>query len=70
MATFDQSITSPSHVTRYWYDFADQVLDGHQVTQDEAVEMLVSADDALLDLLGGAYRVRRRYFGNNVQLYF
>ena len=70
MATSHQSIKSPSAVTRNWNDFADQVLDGHQVTQDEAVEMLVSADDALLDLLGGAYRLRRRYFGNTVQLYF
>jgi biotin synthase len=32
--------------------------------------MLRANDEELLDLLGGAYRLRRRYFGNRVQLYF
>ena len=32
--------------------------------------MLECPDDELLDLLAAAYRVRRRWFGNQVQLYF
>ena len=32
--------------------------------------MLEAADDELLDLLAAAYRVRRRWFGNRVQLNF
>ena len=32
--------------------------------------MLAAPDEELLDLLAAAYRVRRRYFGRTVQLYF
>ena len=32
--------------------------------------MLECPDEELLDLLAAAYRVRRRWFGNQVQLYF
>ena len=52
-----------------WNDLADRVLDGYQLTAEEAVAILQSPDDELLDLLAAAYRVRRRYFGKSVQLY-
>lgn len=53
-----------------WGDLADRVLEGYQLTADEAVSVLSAPDDELLDLLAAAYRVRRRYFGRTVQLYF
>lgn len=53
-----------------WNDLADRVLAGHELTFDEALAVLASPDEQLLDLLAAAYRVRRRYFGNRVQLYF
>ena len=53
-----------------WNDLADRVLDGYQLTAEEAVAILQSPDEELLDLLAAAYRVRRRYFGKTVQLYF
>jgi biotin synthase len=53
-----------------WSQLASQVLEGHAVTQGEALAILRSPDDELLDLLAAAYRIRRRWFGNTVQLYF
>jgi biotin synthase len=37
---------------------------------NDAAQVLDCPDDELLDLLAAAYRVRRRWFGNQVQLYF
>ena len=53
-----------------WHELAHRVLEGYAVTADEALAMLRSADQELLDLLAAAYTIRRRYFGNTVQLYF
>ena len=53
-----------------WHALADRVLDGHRLTQEEGEAILASPDLELLDLLAAAYRVRHRYFGNKVQLYF
>ena len=55
---------------RRWHELADRVLDGHRLTEDEALAVLAAPDDELLDLLAAAFRVRRRYFGRTVQLYF
>ena len=53
-----------------WNGLAQRVLDGHAVTADEALSILKSEDEELLDLLAAAYRIRRRWFSNTVQLYF
>lgn len=53
-----------------WRQFADRVLDGDSLSAAEAREVLACPDEELLALLDAAYRVRRRYFGNQVQLYF
>jgi biotin synthase len=53
-----------------WHELADRVLDGHRLTMDEAVAVLAAPDDDVLDLLAAAFRVRRRFFGRTVQLYF
>jgi biotin synthase len=45
------------------------VLDGEDLTRDEARAILTASDDETLDLLAAAYRIRRRHFGNDVQLY-
>ncbi len=59
-----------SPTTNAWHDLADRVLAGHQLMRDEALAILRSDDLQLLDLLAAAYRVRHRFFGNKVQLYF
>ena len=53
-----------------WHDLADQVLAGQQITESQALSILRTPDDQLLDVLAAAYKIRRRYFANTVQLYF
>jgi biotin synthase len=53
-----------------WSALAERVLAGHTVTEEEALAVLRAPDDELLDILAAAYRLRRRWFGNTVQLYF
>lgn len=53
-----------------WNVLARQVLAGHPVSADEALAILHSPDEQLLDLLAAAFQIRRQYFGKSVQLYF
>ena len=53
-----------------WQSLATAVLAGHPLTSEEALAVLHSPDEQLLDVLSAAYRVRRQFFGNRVQLYF
>jgi len=53
-----------------WKSLAEQTLSGHQLTFEEALQILRAPDEDLLDILAAAYRIRRRYFGNSVQLHF
>jgi biotin synthase len=55
---------------RDWQALATRVLAGHLLTMDEALEILRSPDDELLDVLAASFRIRRQYFGKRVQLYF
>jgi len=64
-----QSTNPSSHSVR-WHDLAARVLEGHRLTHDEGLAVLRSSDDELPDLVAAAHAVRRRYFGNTVQLYF
>jgi biotin synthase len=61
-----QSDASISH----WYQLATDVLAGETLSRPQALAVLECPDDELLDLLSATYRVRRRWFGNQVQLYF
>ena len=51
-------------------DLADRVLSGEPIDRQQALELLETPDENLLDLMAGAYRIRQRYFGKTVQLYF
>jgi biotin synthase len=53
-----------------WAELAERVLEGHRVGEAEALAILRAPDEELLDILAGAYKLRRRWFGNTVQLYF
>jgi len=53
-----------------WQQLADRVLTGETISADEALAVLDASDEELLDLLAATYRVRRRWFGNQVQLYY
>lgn len=65
-----QTVSSPAHGSCDWHLLADRVLAGHRLTHDEALAILTSPDEQLLDLLSAAYAIRRHAFGNTVQLYF
>jgi biotin synthase len=53
-----------------WNSLADRSLAGELITRDEARAVLQAPDDALLEQLAAAYRVRRHHFGNRVRLHF
>ena len=52
-----------------WKTLSDRVLAGGTITETEALAILESPDDELLDVLQGAYRIRRKYFGKKVSLH-
>lgn len=64
-----ESALSTAASTR-WQALADQVLAGEPLSREQALDVLRSPDAELLDLLAAAFRVRQRYFGRTVQLYF
>ena len=51
-----------------WPELAARVLQGHRLRDEEALAILRSGDEELLDVLAAAYRVRYRWFGNRVHL--
>ena len=53
-----------------YQELAQRILAGEQLTEGEALTILQSPDDQLLEVLAGAFRIRRHYFGKSVQLYF
>jgi biotin synthase len=61
--------TSPPPDSAFrWHELAARVLDEQRLTADEGLAILRSGDEELLDLLAAAYRVRRRWWGNCVNL--
>ncbi|HID23083.1 MAG TPA: biotin synthase BioB [Planctomycetaceae bacterium] len=59
----------PDRSDSRWMRLAQRVLDGEPVDRSDALAMLRSDDAELLDLLAAAYRIRCRFFANQVQLY-
>jgi biotin synthase len=53
-----------------WNALADRALAGELISRDEARAVLAAPDDALLEQLAAAFRVRRAHFGNRVRLHF
>ncbi len=51
-------------------DLAAKALGRIAPTRDEALAVLASGDDELLDVVAAAFRVRQRYFGRRVKLNF
>ncbi len=49
-------------------EVAKQVLQGYELTDKEALEILESPDEDLLQLLHAAYKIRKTYYGNKVKL--
>ncbi len=56
--------------TSDWSELSQRVLDGHQLTSAEALSILQSSDEELMDLIAAGFKIRHRHFGKTVQLYF
>ncbi|WP_091661934.1 biotin synthase BioB [Alteribacillus iranensis] len=52
----------------YWDHLAQKVIEGYQLSDNEALTILNSPDEELLQLLNGAYQIRKYYYGNKVKL--
>ncbi len=52
----------------YFNDLADRQLSGATLTRQEALAVLESTDEQLLDVVAAAARLRRRHFGNTVKV--
>jgi len=57
-------------LTTNWSALAQRILAGIPISREEALLALQTPDHDLLNLLAGAYELRRYYFGNTVQLYY
>lgn len=52
-----------------WLDsLADKALRADPLTRQEALKVLASTDDELMDVVAAAFRVRRHFFGRRVKL--
>lgn len=51
-----------------WLNLAERVIDGYELTREEALDILNTHDDELLLLLHGAFQIRKHYFGKEVKL--
>jgi biotin synthase len=60
---------SPSSAAR-WHALADRALSGKVISHEEALTVLQAPDVELLDLVAACYRIRDKYWGKTVQLYF
>ena len=51
-----------------WKTLAQEVIEGKEISNEEALSILTTSDDDVLALLDGAYEIRRHYFGKKVKL--
>jgi len=54
----------------HWSNWATDVLAGEAIDRTQALAILNSSDEELMDVLSAANRIRRHHFGKTVQLYF
>lgn len=51
-----------------WSQLSQEVINGKEITNEEALAMLTIDDDELLPLLHGAFAIRKHYYGKKVKL--
>ncbi len=64
------SITTDTSQACPWQLLASQVLSGAPLDRQQALSILHCPEEQLLDLLAATFRIRHKYFGKKVQLYF
>jgi biotin synthase len=70
MSPYTTEPSAPATDTESWHQLAKQVLDGEPVDHQQALSILRCPDEQLLEVLSAAYRIRHKFFGKQVQLYF
>lgn len=63
-------MTAIAGSTTDWDDLAELALAGEPLTRDQALSVVESDDAELPALIAAAWRIRRHYWGNTVQLYY
>jgi biotin synthase len=51
-----------------WMELADRVLDGSEISNQEALSILECPDDDVLLLMHASFQIRKRYYGKKVKL--
>ncbi|MCM3569705.1 biotin synthase BioB [Neobacillus mesonae] len=51
-----------------WTSLAEDVIEGYELTKEEAKGILFSKDEEILSLVNAAYEIRRHYYSNKVKL--
>lgn len=51
-----------------WQTLAQEVIDGKELTNEEALKILMTDEDELLPLLHAAFKIRKHYYGKKVKL--
>lgn len=51
-----------------WQTLAQEVIDGKELTNEEALQILTTDEDELLPLLHAAFKIRKHYYGKKVKL--
>ncbi len=67
--TLKLDLDAPVSTDRY-QRLADQVLAGKQITRGDALAILQAEDVDVLSILAAGFRIRHKFFGKSVQLYF
>ncbi len=52
-----------------WNELAERIIDGEQISREEAKAVVEAPDDELLAILHAAYRVRSHHHGNKVRVH-
>ncbi len=51
-----------------WHQLSERVLQGKQISREEALQVLAVPQEELLELISACYRVRRHYHGQKIKL--
>ena len=52
-----------------WKAIGSRILDGGKITKEEALAVLESSNDELLEIAQAAYQIRKKYFGKTVSIH-
>ncbi|WP_416827123.1 biotin synthase BioB [Ectobacillus polymachus] len=55
-------------VKKDWQKLAHEIVEGKEITREEALSILQSSDDDILEVMNAAYIIRQHYFGKKVKL--